>query len=79
MELDPHDPITLDLFGNMLVGRISMNQHEIPVGYSYSGNPQEDLALMDFYFRYLPNIESPDNRKQLESKLLDLKKVQLNT
>jgi len=78
LELDPFDQITLSLYGNMLIGKISMNQHEISVGYPYDGNPGEDYEKIDSYQRYLQNINDSDTKKLIEDKLIDLKQCASN-
>jgi hypothetical protein len=72
LELDPFDQETLFLFGQRLVNKIGMNQHEISSGFSYQGNPAIDLTLIKFYKPFLKNIKDEQKRVNLTKELTDL-------
>jgi hypothetical protein len=73
LELNPFDQITLDLFGKMLINKISMNQHGLSSGHPYDGNPNEDINLINFYEQFADYIQSIENRENVKHILMELK------
>ena len=73
LQLDPYDEITLDLFSKMLIAKVSMNQHEVASGFSYNGDPNQDLYLIDFYEKYTDNIQNFERRDDVKQALIHLK------
>lgn len=73
LQLNPIDQIALTLFANKLIGRISMNQHELSAGYPYNGNPKDDIYLIDAFEELINNIQNPEERNKIKMILSDLK------
>ena len=64
LELNSLDQEALLLFGEMLINKVSMNQHEITSGFSYDGERATDLGLLQFYKPLLKNIKDEDKKQQ---------------
>lgn len=77
VEISPTDQISLVLFGEKLIGRVSMNQHEIQHGYGYDGDPQADLELISFFENKASNISDISKRNELMQQLTELRNVAL--
>lgn len=73
LELSPKDQVLLAKVSNYLTGKISMNQHEIDYGYGYDGNPDEDIALIDFFYPFVQHLSDNDVQKRLSVTLTELK------
>jgi hypothetical protein len=73
LELDPKDKITIEKITNYIIGKISMNQHELQYGYSYDGEPKNDILLIDYIIPFLKNIEDTFKRKSTTKVLEELK------
>jgi hypothetical protein len=78
LQLAPSDQETLILYGNRLIQKIAMNQHEVSRGYQYDGNAKDDYEAIDFYQPYLENIQDAANRESLAIQLADLKACALD-
>jgi hypothetical protein len=74
IELDPNNQIALEKFSTQLINKISLNQHEISAGYGYHGNPENDLALIDFFLPYTKNIVNSERRLAVIAQLSGLRK-----
>jgi hypothetical protein len=77
LALDSYNQFALNLFGQMVINRISLNQHEIDSGFRYDGNPKEDLELIEFYLNFIDNISNKAIAYNFETRLLELKKCAL--
>jgi hypothetical protein len=73
--LNPHDQISILNFSNLLINKISMNQHEIIAGFMYHGNPSKDFELIEFIEPFIGNIEDAVKQKEIRTILLDLKNI----
>ena len=73
VELNPRDQIALEILAQRIISKISMNQHEIRCGYSYDGNPTEDIFLIVFFESYLNNIQKKERKSEIMKSLADLK------
>lgn len=73
VELDPQDQIALEKLVNRLIGKISMNQHELGVNNSYDGNPGEDIALINFLHGKLENLKDLNKKNKIYQILKELK------
>lgn len=71
--IDPSDQIALEIVGNKIINRISMNQHEIESGYPYDGDPTEDIALIGFYEERLNNMQDWEKKSGMQKILTELK------
>jgi len=71
--IDPCNQIALNMLGRLIVNHISMNQHELAAGFRYSGNPYEDVNLINFFFDYLDNLNDPETRNEFSYTLNQLK------
>lgn len=77
LQIDSTDQIALINFANRIIGKISMNQHEMSYGFSYDGNPNEDIHLINFFEKFVDNIQSIEKRDEISNTLLDLKNCAL--
>ncbi len=75
VELDPNDKETLLFFIKRVMKIVEMNQHEIDAGYDYSGDPQNDLLLLEQAEKVLPFVESPIDKDKFEKEISELKVV----
>jgi len=73
LELNPQDQIAIEKFANRLIGRISMNQHEIAHGYPYDGTTNEDISLIDFFEKFVMNITNAEKQNNIIKTLAELK------
>lgn len=55
-----------------------MNQHEISLGFSYQGDPIEDIQLISFFKRFINNILDEKKRLFFQRELDDLEGCALN-
>jgi hypothetical protein len=78
LELDSKDQITIEKISNHIIGKVSMNQHEIENGYSYDGNPNEDILLIDFVIPFVQNLEEVIKRVEIIKTLKELKDCAIN-
>ena len=65
------------LFGTMLINKIGMNQHTIEEGYSYDGDPLDDLQQIAFYKSFISNITNKEIREKFVLQLQDLENCAL--
>lgn len=65
LELNPFDQQTLDIYYTQLINKIRLNQHEIEFGFGYSGDPKEDLDLIDSSEQYIANISDDKKREKI--------------
>jgi hypothetical protein len=75
LDINPYNQITLDLFGQMLVARVSMNQHELSAGYQYGANPKVDLNTIEYYESVLENIQDLDKKEKSKQIIKELKET----
>jgi hypothetical protein len=73
--LNPHDQISILNFSNLLINKISMNQHEISAGFMYDGNASQDIELIEFLESKIEKIEDAIKRKEIRDILLSLKSI----
>lgn len=73
LELNPQDQIAIEKFANYVIGKISMNQHELPHGYPYDGNADGDASLIDFFEKFALNITDVEKQKKILNTLAELK------
>lgn len=74
IELDPQGQIGLEKFAKLLIGKISMNQHELSSTHHYDGIVDEDIALIIFFEKFLKNIVDCEMQNTLSETLAELKK-----
>ena len=72
--IDPQNQITLNMLGDLIVNKISMNQHELTAGFAYDGNPKEDVQLIDIFSTYMENLVDIVKRDTFINILASLKK-----
>lgn len=72
--IDPDNQIGLNLFAEIIINKISMNQHELTSGFSYSGSPNQDIELIDFFLNKVNKINDENKRNNLIKKLNNLKR-----
>lgn len=71
--LFPNDQVALWALGEMIVNHISMNQHELPSGFGYSGNSVEDIELINFYIDQISGLTDSNKKNALLNELINLK------
>jgi len=74
IELDSTDEIAIEKFSNQVIGRVSMNQHELTAGYSYDGDPIEDLSLINYVQKFVTGINDENKRNEITERLTELRK-----
>jgi hypothetical protein len=72
LELDPNDQLTLEIYGNKILNRIKMNQHELDAGFAYDGNANEDLNQLLYFSNYVKNINDPVTRNRMNDLVIEL-------
>ncbi|MET0571342.1 MAG: hypothetical protein ABWZ79_07940 [Pedobacter agri] len=75
--INPYDQVAIESYANEVIGKISMNQHEIASGYAYDGSPAEDIEMINFLEGVLINSNNFEKRKKLIEILSDLKETAL--
>ncbi|PTR01108.1 hypothetical protein C8P68_101340 [Mucilaginibacter yixingensis] len=75
LDLSPNDQEALIIYGNRLIGHVSMNQHELNHGLPYLGDASDDYIKLDNYQRLLPNIGDEEKRNVFMNQLVGLKQV----
>lgn len=78
VKLDPSKQDVLKLFYTQLINKIRLNQHEVEFGFRYSGNPNDDIILIEEAESYLKYVEDYDFKAKAEEDLRELKKVILS-
>lgn len=79
VEINPENQTALILLGNLIINKISMNQHELSAGFSYSGSQSEDIKLIDFFLHYIDSIVDNAKKNEFTEKLLTLKKQAIDS
>lgn len=73
--LNPFDQISLLSFVNRVIGKISMNQHEIEAGFPYDGDASNDIEQIEFLEPFIQNISDLVKRDKIINILTDLKNI----
>lgn len=73
VQIDSTDQIALEKYCNWVIGKISMNQHEISSGFPYDGNPIEDISMISRLEKFIGNIQNSERRQVISETLQDLK------
>jgi hypothetical protein len=73
LELNAHDEIAIEKLANYVIGKVSMNQHEISAGYPYQGDPPEDIVLIDFLLPFVTNLSDVTKQQKIKKTLNELK------
>ena len=77
IELDPNDQIGLERFAQLMIGKISMNQHELSSTSSYDGIASEDIIVIQFFEKFLNKIVDLERQTTIRDTLAELKKSAL--
>jgi hypothetical protein len=72
--LDPYDQEAIKKYAGRIIGKISMNQHEIDSGYGYDGSPAEDIEAINFLEAIVINVDNFEEKEKLIQELSSLKK-----
>jgi hypothetical protein len=76
--VSPKDQIALENFASRVVGKISMNQHELESGHTYDGDPKDDFSQIIFLEKVIVNIVDVEKKEQYQKILFELKKTALS-
>jgi hypothetical protein len=72
LTLAPTDQIILQLYGQMTIKGIAMNQHETPT-YPYDGYPAKDLEEIIFFNSFINNVKDEKVRAEFSAQIKILK------
>ena len=67
------DQLALLIFANTIIGKVSMNQHELAAGFPYDGNATEDLALLAFLEPFIEQVADDTLRGEIVDTIIVLK------
>lgn len=71
--VNENDQLALILLANAIIGKVSMNQHELAARFPYDGNATEDLALLAFLEPFIAQVADEALRREIVSTIAELK------
>lgn len=73
VQLNPADPLAIQILCERVINHVSMNQHEISAGFGYDGNPGNDIELIAFCEEYAGHLDNPELKDFIISSFTELK------